>query len=97
MIEVLPTSEFVAQVKHLRRKYPHIRQDVQPLVDQLEAGETPGDRLQGLTSVAYKVRLYPAPHRATLGLLKPVPRPAASSYCCTTPVRSRSARISAAA
>ncbi|MCC6612908.1 MAG: type II toxin-antitoxin system RelE/ParE family toxin [Anaerolineae bacterium] len=57
MPDVLPTEEFTAQVKRLRKKYPNIRLDLQPLIDQLENGETPGDRLQGQKALAYKIRL----------------------------------------
>ncbi|MCL4251310.1 MAG: type II toxin-antitoxin system RelE/ParE family toxin [Anaerolineae bacterium] len=57
MPRVLPTDEFAAQVKRLRKKYPNIRLDLQPLIEQLERGETPGDRLQGQAGVAYKIRL----------------------------------------
>ncbi len=34
------------QLRRLSRKYRRIRSDVQPLIEQLEAGETPGDQIQ---------------------------------------------------
>jgi len=54
-IETAPTFE--RQLKQLGRRYRRIRQDLEPLLKQLIAGETPGDRLQGVQSVVYKVRL----------------------------------------
>lgn len=53
-IETAPT--FDRQLKQLSRRYSRIRQDLEPLLKQLVAGETPGDRLQGVQSVVYKVR-----------------------------------------
>lgn len=54
-IETAPTFE--RQLKQLGRRYRRIRQDLDPLLKQLLAGETPGDRLQGVQSIVYKVRL----------------------------------------
>ena len=44
-------------MRRLSRKYRPIRVDVQPLIEQLEAGETPGDQLQGIGHTLYKVRV----------------------------------------
>jgi len=54
-IETAPTFE--RQLKQLARRYRRIRQDLEPLIKQLLAGETPGDRFKGVQSVVYKVRL----------------------------------------
>ncbi len=51
------SDAFKRQVRRLSRKYRRIRSDVQPLVDQLEAGETPGDQIQGVGHTVYKVRV----------------------------------------
>lgn len=48
---------FVRALKHLRKKYPHIVDDVQTLIRRLESGETPGDQVQGVGYPVYKVRL----------------------------------------
>ncbi len=48
---------FKRQVRRLGRKYRHIRSDIEPVIRQLEAGETPGDRLQGIDHTLYKVRV----------------------------------------
>jgi len=51
------TDAFKRQVKRLSRRYRRIRDDVQPLIDRLVSGETPGDRIQGLGHILYKVRV----------------------------------------
>jgi len=51
------SEAFKGQVRRLSRKYRRIRVDVQPLIEQLEAGETPGDQLQGIGHTLYKVRV----------------------------------------
>jgi mRNA-degrading endonuclease RelE of RelBE toxin-antitoxin system len=57
MARVLPTEEFLDRLKRLKKKYPRIADDLQPLINELEKGQTSGDRLQGQSGVAYKVRL----------------------------------------
>ncbi len=54
---MLFTSEFKRSLRRLAKRYRRIRQDVEPLVDALSSGETPGDRVQGTGYVVYKVRL----------------------------------------
>lgn len=51
------SDAFKRQVRRLSRKYRRIRSDVQPLIDQLEAGEIPGDQIQGVGRTVYKVRI----------------------------------------
>lgn len=51
------SDAFKRQLRRLSRKYRRIRSDVQPLITQLEAGETPGDQVQGVGYTVYKVRL----------------------------------------
>jgi mRNA-degrading endonuclease RelE of RelBE toxin-antitoxin system len=61
--EVILTPHFEKQVKSLKKKYPNVNKDLEPLIDDLEGGGLPGDRLQRLVShEAYKVRL---PNRDT--------------------------------
>lgn len=48
---------FQKAIKRLRKKYPRIRDDVQPLINQLSLGETPGDQIQATGYTVYKVRL----------------------------------------
>ena len=47
---------FKRQLKRLSRKYQRIRVDIQPLIDDLTAGERPGDQIQGAGHTVYKVR-----------------------------------------
>lgn len=54
-VETAPTFE--RDLKRLGRRYRRIRQDLEPLIEQLIAGDTPGDRVPGVKSVVYKVRL----------------------------------------
>ncbi len=51
------SDAFKRQLKRLSRKYRRIRSDVEPLITQLEAGETPGDQIQGTGYTVYKVRV----------------------------------------
>jgi mRNA-degrading endonuclease RelE of RelBE toxin-antitoxin system len=48
---------FQKDIKRLRKRYPRIQQAIQPLVDQLVAGEIPGDQVQSTGYIVYKVRL----------------------------------------
>lgn len=51
------TEAFKRQLERLSRRYRGIRADVQPVIDRLAAGETPGDRIPGVGHVLYKVRV----------------------------------------
>lgn len=51
------TPEFKRNLRALSRKYPHVRSDVQPVINQLLAGEFPGDRITGTKHVVFKVRV----------------------------------------
>ena len=50
-------QQFVKDLKHLKKKYPHIRQDVDRLIQSLQNGERPGDQVQGTGYTFFKVRL----------------------------------------
>lgn len=51
-IEVVYADSFLRAARKLRKRYTHILDDAEELADQLEAGETPGDRLQGIDHIA---------------------------------------------
>lgn len=51
------TNEFKRNVRQLARKYRRIKTDLQPLMTELEAGSTPGDRIPGVAVEVYKVRI----------------------------------------
>ena len=56
-VEVFFTPEFKRNVRALAKKYPHIRSDVQPLIDQLQRGEWIGDQVQGTGYTIFKARI----------------------------------------
>lgn len=55
--EVTFTPEFKRNIRRLAKKYRSIRSDVEPVVAELEAGETPGDQVSGSGYTIFKVRI----------------------------------------
>lgn len=56
MTEVVYGHAFKRQLRKLARRYRHIKTDITPVIESLQAGETPGDRLTGYDHPLYKVR-----------------------------------------
>ena len=56
-VKVTFALTFQKTIKRLRKKYPHIKNDVQPVIDQLAVGETPGNQIQSTGYTVYKVRI----------------------------------------
>lgn len=56
-IKVVLAPRFRSDAKQLKKRYPSVMRDLNPVLIQLERGETPGDRIQGLAYRVYKVRL----------------------------------------
>jgi mRNA-degrading endonuclease RelE of RelBE toxin-antitoxin system len=56
-VQIFFTPEFKRNVRALARKYPHIRSDVQPFIDQIQRGELIGDKVQGTGYTIFKVRI----------------------------------------
>lgn len=56
-IKVVESDRFTKDVKNLKKRYKSIESDVESLVLQLEAGETPGDKITGNRYPVYKVRV----------------------------------------
>ena len=56
-VQISFAPAFRKDVKQLRKRYSRIQQDIQPLIDQLIAGETPGDQVQSTGYTVYKARL----------------------------------------
>jgi mRNA-degrading endonuclease RelE of RelBE toxin-antitoxin system len=56
-VKVIESDEFGKDIKKLGKRYRSVKQDIRSLTAQLEAGETPGDRITGNKYPAYKVRL----------------------------------------
>ncbi len=51
------TPEFKRNIRQLSKKYRHIKFDVQPLIEVLESGNTPGDQVPGAHYPVFKVRV----------------------------------------
>jgi mRNA-degrading endonuclease RelE of RelBE toxin-antitoxin system len=56
-VDVILSGWFTRRMKKLRKRYPRIQQDIQPLIEQLERGDVPGDRIPAKNRIIYKVRL----------------------------------------
>jgi mRNA-degrading endonuclease RelE of RelBE toxin-antitoxin system len=56
-INVIFAQSFLNDLKHLKKKYRHVVDDVDELVNRLQQGETPGDPIPNVGYSAYKVRL----------------------------------------
>lgn len=54
---VEPSYEFKKDLRKLGKKYPSVAKDANSLIDQLEQGEFPGNKLQGFKAELYKIRL----------------------------------------
>ncbi|WP_363318911.1 hypothetical protein [Microcoleus sp. CAWBG51] len=54
-VEAAPT--FTRNLRNLAKKYRSIRNDIQPVIEQLERGELPGDRISGIGYEVFKVRV----------------------------------------
>lgn len=64
-VEIEFTQEFKRNLRRLARKYRHIKSDLQPLLEQLDAAQTPGDPIQGAggvpsTRFASRARIFDA-------------------------------------
>ena len=54
-VEAAPT--FTRNLRNLAKKHRSIRNDIQPVIEQLEQGELPGDRISGIGYDVFKVRV----------------------------------------
>jgi mRNA-degrading endonuclease RelE of RelBE toxin-antitoxin system len=55
-IRILAAKEFQDQLRILAKRYRQIRNDIQPLLAQLQSGDFPGDRVAGTGYTVFKVR-----------------------------------------
>lgn len=55
LIELTP--RFQRDLRTLGKRYRNIRKDIQPVIEQLQAGELPGDRIPGMEYEIFKVRI----------------------------------------
>lgn len=56
-IQVGFTPEFKRNLRALARKYRHIRSDVQPVIEQIQAGSFVGNQIAGVGYAVFKVRV----------------------------------------
>jgi mRNA-degrading endonuclease RelE of RelBE toxin-antitoxin system len=56
-IQIALTPRLQRDLRDLAKRYRSIRLDLQPLIEQLQSGETPGDRVTGIKYQIFKVRL----------------------------------------
>ncbi|MEO1742363.1 MAG: hypothetical protein AAFR99_11220 [Cyanobacteria bacterium J06629_9] len=56
-IEVEPAPYFQRRIRTLAKRYRSIRQDVEPVITQLQAGNLLGDQVQGTGYALFKVRI----------------------------------------
>lgn len=56
-IHVELSPKFQRQLKSLAKRYRRIRKDVEPVTQQLAAGQTPGVQITGIDYPVYKVRI----------------------------------------
>ncbi len=52
-IQVQATQIFHRNIRRIAKKYRNIRNDIQPVIEQLEQGELPGDRISGRCSAFF--------------------------------------------
>lgn len=57
LILVEITAKFKRNLRILARKYRTIRNDIQPIIEQLQAGELPGDHISGIGYTIFKLRV----------------------------------------
>ncbi len=56
-VEIRFTPEFKRNVRALAKKYRHIRSDIQPVIDSLQAGNFVGDQIPRTGYTIFKVRV----------------------------------------
>ena len=56
-VKVEFTPEFKRNIRQLSKKYRHVQADVQPIIAQVEEGQTPGTQIPRTTYTAFKVRI----------------------------------------
>lgn len=57
LIQVEASPTFDRNLRALAKKYRSIQNDIQPVIEQLEQGESPGDRIPGIGYAVFKLRV----------------------------------------
>jgi len=56
-VSVVAAPTFQRHLRALAKKYRSLRQDLAPLLEQLEQGETPGEQIPGVGYAVFKARI----------------------------------------
>jgi mRNA-degrading endonuclease RelE of RelBE toxin-antitoxin system len=56
-IEIRVTPDFKKQLRKLEKRYRKIKSDLEPILMQIQTGEIVGDRLQGIDTEVFKIRV----------------------------------------
>ncbi|MEB3151150.1 MAG: type II toxin-antitoxin system RelE/ParE family toxin [Sphaerospermopsis sp.] len=57
LIQVQASTVFNRNIRNLAKKYRSIRNDIQPVIEQLERGDLPGDKIPGIGYDVFKLRV----------------------------------------
>jgi mRNA-degrading endonuclease RelE of RelBE toxin-antitoxin system len=56
-IEIRVTPDFRKQLRKLEKRYRKIKLDLEPILMQIQMGDIVGDKLQGIDSEVFKIRV----------------------------------------
>jgi mRNA-degrading endonuclease RelE of RelBE toxin-antitoxin system len=56
-INLVFTDRFKRDIRRLSKRYRSIRNDLQPLIEELESGGLPGDQISGVDPTVFKIRV----------------------------------------
>ncbi len=56
LIQVEATAKFKRNLRILAKNYRNISNDIQPIIEQLQSGELPGDKIPGVGYTIFKLR-----------------------------------------
>ncbi|WP_413171048.1 type II toxin-antitoxin system RelE/ParE family toxin [Anabaena azotica] len=57
LVQVEVTAKFKRNLSILAKKYRSIRKDIQPIIEQLQSGNLPGDQVSGIGYTIFKIRV----------------------------------------
>ena len=57
IVTVRAAPEFQKRLRQLAKRYRQIREDVQPVLEQLQAGNFAGDQISGIGYTVFKIRV----------------------------------------
>lgn len=56
-VSIAVAQPFRRHLRALSKKYHNVRSDIQPILEAIQSGECPGDRIPGTEYVVFKVRI----------------------------------------